>query len=205
VKIVFDLAGVLLRWRPEVVVAGCLPARAPDDAAARHWAGQIFQGYGGDWAEFDRGTVVVDELVSRIARRTGLSPAEVRAVVDAVPGELQPLPETAALVETLRDAGHAPYFLSNMPAPAADHVEAVHPVFRAFRDGVYSARVHAIKPEREIFEIAARRFGASPGKLLFFDDVARNVEAARAAGWQAQQFVDAAGARAELSRRGLLP
>jgi HAD superfamily hydrolase (TIGR01509 family) len=69
---------------------------------------------------------------------------------------------------------------------------------------VFSARVRLIKPEPAIFELAAQRFAAAPGELLFFDDVAVNVDAARRAGWNAHHFTDAADCEAELRRRGLL-
>ena len=75
--VVFDFGGVLLRWQPAQLIRDLLPQRAPDDDSARQVAGQIFQSYGGDWAEFDRGTVTVPELVQRIATRTGMAPAEV--------------------------------------------------------------------------------------------------------------------------------
>ena len=72
-RFVFDFAGVLFSWQPLVLLRQVLPQHATDAASAAHWAAQIFQSYGGDWAEFDRGTVEPDELVSRIARRTGLA------------------------------------------------------------------------------------------------------------------------------------
>ena len=75
--------------------------RIASEADARHWMGQIFQSYGGDWGDFDRGTVEPAALVQRIARRTGLSEAEVQRVVDAVPHELQPQPATVALLRQL--------------------------------------------------------------------------------------------------------
>jgi putative hydrolase of the HAD superfamily len=203
-KIVFDFAGVLFAWHPPSLIRRELPGRAADEASAARWAGLIFQGYGGDWAEFDRGTVSPEALTERIARRTGLPAGEVRRVVDGVPRELQPIESTVALLKTLRDAGRALYFLSNMPAPYADHLEALNPFVGWFRDGVFSARVQLIKPEPAIFELAARRFEAAPGELLFFDDVAANVDAARCAGWNAHHFTDAADCEAELRRRGLL-
>ena len=203
-KIVWDFGGVLLHWQPPRLLQRELPQRATDDAATAHWVGQIFQGYGGDWAEFDRGTVEVPALVERIARRTGLETHEVQAVVDGVPGELRPIPESVALLARLRDAGHQQFFLSNMPAPYADHLEAEHDFVGWFADGVFSGRVKAIKPEPGIFALAAQRFGVPPSELLFFDDHAPNVEAARAAGWQALQFASAAGAEQALAARGLL-
>ncbi len=203
-KIVFDFGGVLFDWRPSELLKRELPQRASDDATARHWVAQIFQDYGGDWGEFDRGTVEPAVLVERIARRTGLAAHEVQAVVDGVPAELQPVPATVALLGRLRAAGAPLYYLSNMPAPYADHLEAEHDFVGWFRDGVFSSRVKAIKPEPGIFALAAARFDARAEDLLFFDDHLPNVLAARAAGWQALQFSDAAAAEAALRERGWL-
>ena len=200
--VVFDFAGVLFHWQPQDVLQQVLPQRAHDAASARHWEAQVFQSYGGDWAEFDRGTVTPADLVQRIAKRTGLAPAEVQAVVDAVPVALQPRPDTVALLQQLHAAGHPLYFLSNMPAPYADHLDRTHGFLRLFTGGVYSGRVLQIKPERAIYDLAAQRFGVPPGGLLFFDDVVANVAAAQSAGWQAAHFTDAAAARALLLARG---
>lgn len=201
-KVVFDFGGVLFDWRPTELLKRALPRRASDDATARFWVAQIFQGYGGDWGEFDRGTVEPSELVERIARRTGLAPQEVEAVIGAVPAELKPVPATVALLGRLHSAGTPLYYLSNMPAPYAERLEAEHEFVGWFRDGVFSSRVNAIKPEPGIFALAAERFGARPEELLFFDDHLPNVLAARAAGWQSLAFSDAAAAEAALSARG---
>ena len=203
-KIVFDFGGVLFNWHPPALLQRELPHRATDEATAAHWAAQIFQGYGGDWEDFDRGSVEPAALVARIAARTGLSRAEVQAVVDGVPAELQPMPATVALLQRLRDAGRELYFLSNMPAPYASHLEAAHGFVGWFRDGVFSARVRLIKPERAIYELAAERFGAAPAELLFIDDVSHNVDAARDAGWQALHFTGAERCESELRGLGLI-
>jgi putative hydrolase of the HAD superfamily len=201
-KIVFDFAGVLFRWQPVAMLQRELPHLAPDEARARHWVAEIFQGYGGDWGDFDRGTVAVPALVARIAHRTGLALADVQRVVDAVPQELQPVPDTVALLRRLHEAGRELYFVSNMPAPYADHLEATHGFLRCFRDGVFSARVHLNKPEPAIFELAAARFGCAPAELVFLGDHGPNVQAARALGWNALPFSDAAQAEAEMIERG---
>lgn len=193
---------MLFQWEPAAIVRRTLPQRAPDIATARQLVSDIFQGYGGDWAEFDRGTLEVPELVRRIGARTGLHAREVQSVVEAVPAALQPMPDTVALLRRLRDAGRRLYFLSNMPLPYAEHLERAHDFVGWFHDGVISARVRQIKPEREIFEIAALRFGAHPSQLVFIDDVAANVRAARSAGWNAVHFVDAADCEVQLRRHG---
>jgi len=202
--VVFDFGGVLFRWEPERLLSELLGPRITPETPARHWMQQIFQSYGGDWGDFDRGTVEPAELVPRIARRTGLSEAEVQRVVDAVPHELQPQPATVALLRQLHAAGHPLFYLSNMPAPYATHLERTHDFMALFGDGVFSARVHHNKPEPAIFEVAAARFGRRPDELLFIDDHAPNIEAARALGWRGIHFVDIEQATAALREHGLL-
>jgi putative hydrolase of the HAD superfamily len=202
--VVFDFGGVLFHWRPPELLARLLPHRVPDAAAAQRLVDDFFQGYTGDWGDFDRGTVEAGPLAERIARRTGLTVDETRRVIDGVPAELTPIPQTVALLRRLHATGRPLYFLSNMPEPYARHLEATHDFLGLFRGGVFSARAGLCKPEPEVFELCASRFDLDPASTLFIDDVAYNVEAARNAGWQALQFVDAAQCAQALRERGLL-
>jgi putative hydrolase of the HAD superfamily len=192
VNIVFDLAGVLLHWQPLPLLQRVLPARAASDVEAAALAARFFEGYGGDWGQFDRGTLSPELLVPRIARRTGLSEAEVHAVMAAVFDELSPQAETVALLHTLRAAGHTLYYLSNMPAPYAAHLLHTHAFFAEFKAGVFSSHVQLCKPESAIFALAANRFGLDGQPVVFIDDVLANVQAAQVFGWQALQFFSAA-------------
>ncbi len=188
--IVFDLGAVLFHWQPQAMLQRELPHVVQDEAAARHWAAHIFQGYQGDWGEFDRGTVSVPDLVARISRRTGLAAADVQTVVDAVPRELQPVAATVALLQRLHAAGHTLHYLSNMPEPYARILEQ-NAFFSCFTSGVFSARVQHNKPEAAIFEVALQRFGVPATELVFLDDHGPNVKAAQALGWNALQFFNA--------------
>jgi putative hydrolase of the HAD superfamily len=201
-RIVFDFGGVLFRWQPLQMLQRELPLRSRDDASAQRLFAGIFQGYGGDWGEFDRGTLAIPELVRRIALRTGLQEQEVQAVVNAVPSELQPIPKTVALLRQLRNDGRRLHYLSNMPLPYADHLEREHEFLGWFESGVFSARVRQIKPEPAIFATAARHFAAMPSQLVFIDDVQANVQAARQAGWNALHFVDPDSCEAQLRAHG---
>jgi putative hydrolase of the HAD superfamily len=204
-KFVFDFGAVLFDWRPPALLRQHLPQRVVDEASAAHWVQQFFQDYSGDWGAFDGGTLAADELVARIAARTGLSPAEVQAVVDAVPQALAPLPDSVALLARLRRAAQPLYYLSNMPAPYADHLERTHPFVGWFDDGVFSSRVKLSKPAPAIFALAQQRFGHPGHELVFLDDHPANVAAARAAGWNALLFRDAAQAEADLRAAGWWP
>jgi len=203
VTVVWDFGGVLFHWRPAALLARVLPARVPDESAAALWQAAFFQAYGGDWGEFDRGMIDAASLVSRIAARTGLQPAEVQSVVDAVPAELSPIDESMALLARLRESGVRQCFLSNMPAPFAEHLERSHGFLRWFDQGIFSSRVHLLKPDPAIFALAAERFGVPARDLVFIDDHDANVAAARAGGWPAIRFTGAAGCAAELKRLGV--
>lgn len=203
--VVWDFGAVLFRWRPRTLLAAALPARVRDDESAAHWHEAFFQSFGGDWADFDRGTVEIDVLAERIARRTGLTPAETLTVIHAVPDELAPLDDAVALVDTLRAQGRRQFYLSNMPAPYADHLERSHAFVRGFDGGLFSARVQLIKPDAAIFSLAERRFGLEPSRTVFVDDHPANVEAARRRGWHAVHATDIDAIRNGLASLGLLP
>ena len=205
INFVFDFGGVVFNWQPLLLLQQTLPHLAADDATARQLASRLFQDFapGSDWAEFDLGRVDPAELARRIARRTGLKEGDVLAVVHAIPPHLEPQADTVALMRRLKDAGHRLFYLSNMPAPYADHLERSHDFFAWFDDGVFSARVQMMKPQPAIFHEAARRFGIAPADLLFIDDVAHNIDAARALGWQGVHFQGAAACEAALPAKAL--
>jgi putative hydrolase of the HAD superfamily len=186
--VVFDFAGVLFGWHPPSMLRRLLPELAPHEAAAEALAASLFEDWRGDWLAFDQGLADAAQTAERIARRTGLPLAAVRAAMDEIPRELQPIAGTVALLEGLHAAGTRLFFLSNMPAPYAASLEREHGFLDLFEAGLFSGREHLSKPDAAIFERASARFGLSPAELLFFDDVQANVNAARAAGWRAERF-----------------
>lgn len=203
--VVFDFGRVVFDWQPEALLARVLPSRVHSPETASHWVGLIFQGYGGDWGDFDRGDVDVPALVERIAVRTGLDAREVRAVVEAVPESLRPLPGTVALVDRLKRADRQVFYLSNMPLPFAEYLERHHPFMDWFKDGVFSSRARANKPEPAIYAYAEARFGLPVSQLLFIDDHRPNIDAARGRGWEGIVFDgNTETLERELARRGLL-
>ena len=203
-NLVFDFGGVLFRWEPQAFLARLLPHRASTPEAARTLMTEVFQGYGGEWGEFDRGMIEPGPLAERIARRTGIDTHDMHRVIAAIPNELAPIDATVALLRRLHARGWPLFYLSNMPEPFALHLERSHDFLALFRRGVFSSRVQLIKPERAIFDHAARDFVIDPAQTLFIDDHAPNITAARAAGWQALHFENPAQCEAALLARGLL-
>jgi putative hydrolase of the HAD superfamily len=205
-QVVWDFGGVLFHWQPSQLLRELLPHRVGNDEEARRLGAQIFESFtpNSDWANFDRGVIEPPALAERIAARTGLALADVARVIAAIPGHLQAIAASVALLAELRAAGHALFFLSNMPKPYARELERLNPFIAWFADGVFSGDCGLMKPEAPMFALADQRFGLRHAHTLFLDDHAGNIEAARAHGWQALQFVNAAQVRAELQALGLL-
>jgi putative hydrolase of the HAD superfamily len=111
-----------------------------------------------------------------------------------------------ALVRQLH--GRLPlYLLSNTSDIHVDFIFRRFPFFRLFDDAVYSYLVRASKPEPEIYEIARRQFNVTPSETLFIDDLLPNVQAARAAGFNAHHYhhEQHAAFLLELKELGVMP
>ncbi len=202
--LIFDFGAVVFRWQPIDLLQQVLPDHAPDAEAARALADRIFKGYTGAWGRFDHGTIEIPELIDALVAQSGLPAAALQRLVDTIPSALEPLPDTVAWLDRLRTAGHRLFYLSNMPAPFADHLEASHAFLRHFESGVFSGRVQLAKPDAAIFRLALDRFGVAAEDSIFLDDHPANVDAARALGLHAVLFENVAQAEAELRTTGLL-
>ena len=66
-----------------------------------------------------------------------------------------------------------------------------------------SGLVRLLKPDVAIYHRHAEDFGLDPQATLFFDDSPKNVEGARAAGWNAEMFESADKMRDDLRRHGV--
>jgi FMN phosphatase YigB (HAD superfamily) len=107
------------------------------------------------------------------------------------------------LVEHLA-ARHRVMIFSNTNAVHWDSQVAASGGRLARIEAYLSHEIGRLKPDVAAFAKVAELAGIDPARSLFFDDVAANVAGARAAGFQAELFVDEAGLRASLQARGLL-
>ena len=97
---------------------------------------------------------------------------------------------TLAYMRELKAKGFKIGILTNMPMEFVPRFRKYFADFIELADAmVISGEEHMFKPQRQIYELLRSRIGVEASKLLFFDDVEANCEAARKAGWQAIQFV----------------
>lgn len=196
--VVFDVGRVLVQWDLRA-----LYSRLIDDPAELDWflthvvseAWHFQHDAGRDLAE------MVAERKRDFPEHAPLIDAYATRFADTIPG---PVAGTHALVRQLAAKGVPLYAITNFAAPFWADFRASEPLFDLFRDIVVSGVEKIAKPDPAIFELAARRFRHDPAKMLFIDDSAANIAAARRLGWQVHHFRDAAALERDLRERGLI-
>src|SRR5580704_5356349 len=93
-----------------------------------------------------------------------------------------------AVVRAVREGGYGVHLGSNQERYRAAHMREVLGYDGLFDVSCYSWELGAAKPDLAFFTEAARRIGAEPSAILFIDDNAHNVAAARVAGLTAERW-----------------
>ncbi|MDD6373852.1 MAG: HAD family phosphatase [Bifidobacteriaceae bacterium] len=198
--VLFDFAGVLVDWRPELALRGIVPQDVADrffDTCDPH----------GFW--------VLDDL-----RDAGLPESEVCAVYDAwheppLRGMYRTyldrigltiagmVPGMEALLHDLRAAGVRLWGLTNWSAEDIDAPFSRLPALALLDDTIVSGRERIVKPTPDMYRLAISRFGLDPERTAFFDDKPENVAGAASCGIRAFAFRGADAARDALRQGGV--
>jgi putative hydrolase of the HAD superfamily len=192
----FDLGGVLV---PSVSVLSALGRElgvSAEALAAAYWAERGEYDLGGDGGRYWGG------VLARLGREPAPGLVDRLSAVDAALWSRLPA-ATAAMLEAVTDAaGVRVGILSNAPAALAAAVRAAD-----WSAGmgvlVFSADLGLAKPDPRIYAAADGVCGCDPAEVVFFDDRAENVAAARAHGWDAHLWGDPPTALAVLADRGI--
>jgi HAD superfamily hydrolase (TIGR01509 family) len=80
------------------------------------------------------------------------------------------------------------YLLSNTSELHLAYLQRKFKVLQHFADGVYSFNAKCAKPDRKIFQIAAKQFGVTPESTVYVDDLEANVRSALELGFHAIRY-----------------
>lgn len=195
---VFDVGRVLFQWQLSALFEKLIA-----DEAERAWflAHVVTE----EWHfQHDQGVALAEMIPARIAEYPQYE-AHIEAYAarfnETVPG---PVAGTHALVERLHARGVPLFCLTNFGDELWQAFRPTSAIFDLFDDIIVSGVEKVAKPDPAIYAIAEARIGLSAQDLFFTDDNAANIAAAKARGWQAHVFTDAATLEAQLVAAGLL-
>jgi putative hydrolase of the HAD superfamily len=129
---------------------------------------------------FDRGLPAAEYWRHVAGRELNGGEVEQLSRVD-IESWIRPNPATIAVLTAARDAGAHLTLLSNAPHPQADMLTADPTMQSLFDHLIFSARIGISKPDPRIYALVLAQLPAT-ANLLFIDDRAENVIAARRAG-----------------------
>jgi 2-haloacid dehalogenase len=198
VAVLWDVGNVIVRWDPRNLYAKIFQEPAACDRFLSTVCTMAWHG------ETDRG-LPAEENTRRLIADHPYHEAEIRAwwdrwdeMFDGV------IPETAEAMEALAARGVPQFGLTNMAGPVWPTITPMAPACRHLRDVVVSGDEGLIKPDPAIYHLACQRAGLTPSQMLFVDDSAANIAAARDLGFHVLHFTDPALLHPVLEGHGLL-
>ncbi|MBD3665615.1 HAD family hydrolase [Sulfitobacter aestuariivivens] len=114
------------------------------------------------------------------------------------------IPHSVRLMAALQGNGVPVFSLTNFGVETYDIAAERYPFLRQFDRDFISGHLRMIKPDPAIYRTVEDSTSLPPGALLFTDDRADNIAAAKARGWQTHLFEGPAGWAARLVALGLL-
>lgn len=190
--VLFDLGGVLLPFDRERRIRALADATGAAEAAVR--------------------ALLDSDLPARLDRGHA-DETDVARAVSGLAGRPIPEPEATALWLSAFEAPNAALWdlvarLRSRVAVGAfsdnpGFVREVFPAGAAFDHLFLSCDLGEQKPSAAAFQAVAGRLGVAPHAILFIDDMAANVDAARAQGWDAALYTSNDRLTADLAERGL--
>ncbi|MEM6826845.1 MAG: HAD family phosphatase [Pseudomonadota bacterium] len=196
--VVFDVGRVLFEWQLRALFEKLI-----DDPEELDWflANVVTE----EWHfEHDRGRALAEMVPERIAMFPDYED-HIHAYADrfneTVPG---PVDGTHELVGRLHENGVTLYCLTNFGVEFWKGFRPEHPIFDLFDDIIVSGAEKVTKPDARIYKITEQRTGRARDDLFFTDDNPANVAAAKARGWDAHLFTNAAALESQLAASGFL-
>ena len=195
--VIFDIGNVLIEWQPE---------RYYDRVVGEARRRAFFDSY--DFFDLMNRIDAGAHFHETIEAEAILTPEwadEIRILRDHWTELAQPaIPHSVRLLKSLKARKVPVFVLSNFGAQNFPLTEAAFPFLRKFDRRYISGEMGLIKPDPAIYAAVEADCGLPPESLLFADDRADNIEAARARGWQAHLFTDPQGWADCLVAAGLL-
>ncbi len=149
----------------------------------------------------DQGQISDPEFWSKVLAESGISATPEDWSLDKYMVEIDGV---RAIVERLKENGYSVAILSNDSREMAGQRRQRFGFDQLFHDVIISSEVGCIKPQAEIYRLAAQRLQAKPEQCLFIDDRQENTDGAAKVGMRAILFRNAERLHHDLIQLGLL-
>lgn len=179
--VIFDIGNVLIEWNPERFY----DAKIGEAKRLSMFSEVDLHGMND---EIDRGGPF-KETIYNTAKAYPKWEAEIRMWHDEwIKMASPPIAQSWVLLRALRAKNIPVFALTNFGVESFAYALTQYPELAEFDRQFVSGHLKTIKPDAEIYDILERESGLKGDALLFADDRADNIEAAKARGWHTHLF-----------------
>jgi HAD superfamily hydrolase (TIGR01509 family) len=132
--------------------------------------------------QFETGLIHEREFYETVCKGSGFK-GDFGEFSDIFGDIFSPIPEMIAFHAALRGKGVPTYIFSNTNSLAVKHIHSRYPFFANFNGHIFSYEHGAMKPSARLYEVVEEKTGRRGGQILYLDDRAENIEAAKPRGW----------------------
>ena len=175
--IVLDLGNVVFEWSSEPIgeVRATLKSIMKSDIYAQYETGQIS---------------TEDQFYETVGQQLGVDATHIRTTFQNARASLQVNGQLVELIRELKQTTEITvYALSNIPQSDIEYLQREHPSAMDIFDQVFaSGFVGLRKPDLGFFKMVTEKSRLLPERMIFVDDKAENVDAARKVGFCGIRF-----------------
>lgn len=153
--------------------------------------------------QFECGLMLKEKLFAEVCRVTGFR-GTIGEFADFFCDVFTPIEPMIQLHPELRWRGTPTYIFSNTNELTTEFIRRRYAFFRDFDGYIFSYEHGAMKPDAKLYEVVERLTGRRGAEIFYLDDLAENVAAGAARGWQAFLHESPEKTRAIFQRHGLL-
>ena len=194
------IGNVLVRWDPLAIVAKAFGDRHDDPDSMRH---DLFAGTD-IWRALNRGELTVAEAKQAYVRDGLLNADGADGFFAAIFASLDPIEGTQRLMHRLADNGYRLFALTDNVHEIVAHLRERHNFWPLFEGVANSADIGVLKPDPRIYRHLFDTHAIRPEESVFLDDVAANIDGAKAVGMHGFVFTTAVQAQADLRSIGVV-
>lgn len=194
-NIVLDVGRVLVAWQPSEL----MKTLGFSDETIEILTEALFTS--GVWNETDRGVLSDEAFLELAVSKAPEYKREILLFWNNVDKAIWQLSYVKEWIGAMKKAGYRIYILSNYGSWTYEKTKADALNFLEYVDGaIFSYEVKMIKPDAGIFHALFEKYGLQPEECVFLDDLAANIEGAKAVGMHGIVFTGLADALAELEK-----
>lgn len=174
--VIFDLGNVLLDYNPRRFML--------EMGIAPEYTDRLLKVFpeSEDWTRLDMGLISDDEFLSNALYKEPQLRREVILYHKHWYDYFKAIPKNVAAFYQVKEAGAKTYILSNFQETCFRVMQEHNVFFEDFDGQVISYECKLRKPQPEIYQLIIEKYRLDPAHSVFIDDMAVNIEGAKAAG-----------------------